>query len=144
MISVMPVLAAERSAIEALRVAPSQQGFVATNSVSLKQADAQAFCVPFSIRADEKLVGFAMYALDPDDGNYWIYRFMIAEQFQGRGYGTAALTALVERMQALPGCSSIVLGVEPANGTAARLYRRAGFLERGDKLDGETIMVRQF
>jgi diamine N-acetyltransferase len=84
-----------------------------------------------------------MYAIDPDDDNYWIYRFMIAEQFQGRGYGFAALKALVERMQALPGCSSIILGVEPANEDAAKLYRRAGFRERGDQIDGETIMVRQ-
>ena len=82
-----------------------------------------------------------MYALDPDDGNYWIYRLMIDARFQGRGFGTAALQAIVALMRTLPGCSSIVLGVVPANAGAARLYRRGGFKERGDELDGETVMV---
>ena len=82
-----------------------------------------------------------MYPLDPDDGNYWLYRLMIDARFQGRGYGAAAMQAIVALMRALPGCSSIVLGVEPANVRAASLYRHAGFRERGDSIEGETVMV---
>ena len=44
MISVRPLHAAERSAAEALRVAPDQQGFVATNIESMRQADELAYC----------------------------------------------------------------------------------------------------
>lgn len=141
MISVTPLLAAERDAVAALRVAPHQQDFVASNTASLQQADEQAFCTPLGIHADGELVGFAMYALDPDDGNYWLYRLMIDARFQGRGYGTAALQAIIVLMRALPDCSSIVLGVEPVNVRAARLYRQAGFRERGDEIGGETVMV---
>ena len=143
MIFVKPLNAAEREAAAALRVAPDQTGFVASNIASLRQADEQAFCTPLGIHADGELVGFAMYALDPDDGNYWIYRLMIDQRFQGRGYGSAALEDIVEIMTALPGCSSIVLSVEPANVAAAALYRRLGFRDRGDLIDSEAVMVRR-
>lgn len=141
MISVRQLLAAERDAVVALRVAPGQETFVASNARSLQQADQQDFCTPLGIHADGELVGFAMYALDPDDGNYWVYRLMIDQRFQGRGYGAAALSAVLEQVSALPGCSTILLGVMPANEVAARLYRRLGFVETGDIVDGEIVMA---
>ena len=48
MISVKPLLVAERSAVEALHVAPDQRGFVASNVASLRQADEQPFCTPLA------------------------------------------------------------------------------------------------
>lgn len=142
MVTVRPLLAAERDAVEALRVAPEQQGFVASNAQSMQQADQHTYCYPLGIYADGALVGFAMYALDPEENNYWLYRLMIDQRFQGRGYGSAALQAVIALMDALPDCTSIVLGVEPENALAARLYARNGFSERGDVIDGEIAMIR--
>ena len=30
------------------------------------------------------MIGFTMFGIDPDDKNYWIYRLMIDEEFQGK------------------------------------------------------------
>ncbi|MCG7504441.1 GNAT family N-acetyltransferase [Mesorhizobium retamae] len=131
---------AERKAVIALHVADDQDDFVATNAESLEEADENPACVPLGIFVDDEPVGFAMYTLDADDGNWWIYRLMIDQRFQKRGYGRAALRAVVERMSAIPGCNAIYLGVMQENRTAAGFYHREGFRETGQILGDETVM----
>ncbi|MDM9593359.1 GNAT family N-acetyltransferase [Pseudomonas guariconensis] len=81
-----------------------------------------------------ELVGFLMHALDPDENSRWIYRLMIDRNHQGRGYGRAALRALMAHLHSLPGGPSVALGVDPENVGARRLY--------GEVIDGELIMRR--
>ena len=54
---------------------------------------------PFAICADDKLVGFTMFAFDVDFDNpndrYWLWRFMIDRELQGKGYGSAALEMIM-------------------------------------------------
>jgi ribosomal protein S18 acetylase RimI-like enzyme len=45
------------------------------------------------------MVGFVMYGIDADDDNYWIYRLMIDARHQRKGYGRAAMTELLRRLQ---------------------------------------------
>ncbi|MBN9232365.1 MULTISPECIES: GNAT family N-acetyltransferase [Phyllobacteriaceae] len=137
---------AEREAVIALDVGDDQDDFVATNAESLEEADENPACVPLGVFSGDEpvviddLVGFAMYALDGDDGNWWIYRLMIDKRFQKRGFGRAALRAVVERMSAIPGCDAVYLGVYPENETAANLYRQEGFRETGQILGDEVVM----
>lgn len=144
MISLTPISPDQQDAVRRLAVAPEQADFVASNAESLAEAAQRPECVPLAIHAGQELVGFAVYALDPDDGRHWIYRLMIDARFQGRGHGGAALAALLELMAGLPGCSLVKLGVAPANHRAARLYERLGFRPNGEIIDGETILVHEF
>ncbi|CAB5532235.1 Spermine/spermidine acetyltransferase [Pseudomonas putida] len=89
-----------------------------------------------------ELVGFLMHALDPDENSRWIYRLMIDRNHQGRGYGRAALRALMAHLHSLPGGPSVALGVDPENVGARRLYASEGFVETGEVIDGELIMRR--
>lgn len=123
-----------------LRPHSHQLDYVATNEESLEEAEENPACVPLIIRAQGEPVGFAMYALDEDDGNYWIYRLMIDARFQGKGYGRAALASIVAALSELPQCTCVVLGVKPENDRARRLYERAGFRATGDVIDGEIVM----
>lgn len=137
---VRPLGAAEHQAVAALTVADDQDDFVATNAESLEEAAKNSACVPLGIFAGDQPVGFAMYTLDADDGNWWIYRLMIDQRFQKRGYGRAGLRAVVERMSAIPGCDAIYLGVVQENSAAAAFYRQEGFRETGQILGDETVM----
>lgn len=137
---VRPLGEAERQAVVALSVADDQNDFVATNAESLEEANENLACVPLGIFVDNQPVGFAMYTLDADDGNWWIYRLMIDQRFQKRGYGRAALRAVVERMSAIPGCNAVYLGVVQENQAAAAFYRREGFRETSQILGDETVM----
>ena len=123
-----------------LRVSESQRQMVAQNVYSLAQAKVQPECVPLAIYARDTLVGFLMYALDRDDGNWWIYRLMIDEKHQRRGYGRAALQQTVDRIRREPGCTKIVISINPDNTVARTLYRELGFVETGQKIGGEDVL----
>lgn len=141
-VRVSPFLPEDRNAVIALSVRPEQDGFVATNEASLDEAARHSFCTPLVIRAGDEIVGFAMYALDPDDGNYWIYRLMIDQRFQGRGYARSALARILSLMSSLDGCERILLGVRPDNERAIALYLDAGFVATGEEIDGERVFLR--
>ena len=102
-IKLIPVSDENREAILALSVREDQP-FVASNDVSLRQADevneeAPGVARPFGIYADDRLVGFCMFAFDPDNDDvedrYYLWRFMIDKDEQGKGYGQAALEEII-------------------------------------------------
>lgn len=137
-----PLGTAEREKVIELEVRRSQQAFVASNAESIEEAEDGDHCVPLAIYDADVPVGFAMYALDQDDGNYWIYRLMIDQRYQRLGYGREALIELLKVMSQLPGCNHVTLGVLPENDTAIGLYRSLGFRETGQIIGGEIILRR--
>jgi 4'-phosphopantetheinyl transferase EntD/RimJ/RimL family protein N-acetyltransferase len=127
-----------RAGVAALRVDPSQTDFVAANIASLEEADRDRDARPRAVMAGNVLIGFLMYdATDRDDVR--LYRFMIDSNQQGRGYGRAALSALLEEVRAIGGVTRISICYEPENEAARMLYRKAGFVEEGLDEDGEMI-----
>jgi diamine N-acetyltransferase len=123
-----------------LKVRPGQEKFVASNIYSLAQARIYPECIPLGIQVRDRMVGFAMYAVDRDDGNLWIYRFMIDASMQGKGIGYQALLEVIDFLRILPGFTVILLSVHPENVAAERLYRKAGFRATGQMLNEETVM----
>ncbi|MCM3629572.1 GNAT family N-acetyltransferase [Paenibacillus glycanilyticus] len=91
-----------------------------------------------ALYAGEEIVGFAVYAIDPEDGNYWIMAFMIDHRQQGKGYGRFGMLAVVEHIREQHGCKVILLGHRPNNDRAARLYASLGFKEV-DRTEYEVI-----
>lgn len=130
----------ERAIVAALHLHPHQFWFVASNAESLAHADADPACVPLIVRAKGEAVGFAMYGPDRDDGNYWVHRLMIDARLQGRGYGSTALARILEIIAALPHAGCAMLGVSPSNNRARSLYKRMGFHDTGDVIDGDVVM----
>lgn len=122
-----------------LKVAPGQERMVATNAVSLAQASYEPECVPLAVYEGETMVGFVMYARDPGDQQVWVYRLMIDEQHQRRGYGRAALLRLIERLRAQPDCESVSISYLEDNEAARQLYASIGFRETGQVIDGEAV-----
>ena len=71
-----------------LEVNNEQQEYVVSNAVSIAQSKVQPECIALSIYDDNTLIGFAMYYIDTDDDEYWIYRIMIDKNHQSKGYGS--------------------------------------------------------
>ncbi|MBA2452103.1 MAG: GNAT family N-acetyltransferase, partial [Chloroflexia bacterium] len=70
----------------------------------------------------------------------WIYHFFIDHHYQGRGYGTTALQAIIALLRhEHPYCQSVSLTVHPDNVAAQSLYTRAGFVPTGESQDGEPL-----
>ena len=116
-----------------LSVRPEQAEFCTSNAVSIAQSKVQSECIPLAIYDGETPVGFLMYCVDRDDGEWWIYRLMVDARFQGRGCGTAALALVLERMR-------VFLGVHRQAAAAVALYERAGFRFTGQVFGAEHIM----
>ena len=148
-ISLKPVDDSNRAAILALSVREDQP-FVAPNDVSLRQADEAnaenpGVARPFAIYADDRLVGFCMFAFDPEeedeDDRYWLWRFMIDKNEQDKGYGQAALQEIIKYFRD-NGADRLFLSTEPENERGLHIYHKAGFRETGIIEDDEAVMMR--
>lgn len=89
-----------------------------------------AYCgmTPLALYADEELVGFSVYAVDPEDGSYWIMAFMIDQKYQNRGFGRTGMDALIRTIKAEHHCDRIVIGHRIENERASNLYTSLGFV----------------
>lgn len=125
-----------------LKVREDQVNFVASNAVSLAQLNFLENFHAKGIYFGEEMVGFTLYGLDEDDHEYWIYRMMIDEKHQGKGYGKEAVRLVIEDIQTLkePRHQTITLSYEPDNEHAKRLYEKMGFQEiDGLVIEGEQV-----
>ena len=97
-----PVTVASRAAVERLETAPGQEGFVESVAECLAEADRRRCWRPVGVYDGDALIGFAMYGFFWEYlpfGRLWLDRLLIDRRFQGRGYGRAALAALLETAQ---------------------------------------------
>ncbi|MDQ4079025.1 MAG: GNAT family N-acetyltransferase [Chloroflexota bacterium] len=131
---------------------PEQQarGFVAPNVLSLAQAYAEPWWIPYAIYADDTMVGLVMYGRWPESGIPahhgapeagidYVLRMMIDHRYQGRGYGRAAMELLITRIAAQPSSHAIELDYDEDNEAAARLYTGLGFRPVRQMPDGAIL-----
>lgn len=98
-----------------LKVKRTQVDYVASNIESILEAFATreegGVAEPFALYDGAALVGFAMigYGDLPGEenpaisaGNYCLWRLMIDERWQGRGYGRQAIEKLIEYVRTFP------------------------------------------
>jgi diamine N-acetyltransferase len=124
-----------------LKVADEQENFVAPNVMSIAQSKIYPTMTIRAVYAGDDLVGFTMFGLDTDDNRYYLVRLMIDARFQGREYGKAALSEIIEAMKRIEDCGEIYLSFVDGNTAAERLYRSVGFDLTGETNSyGETIM----
>jgi diamine N-acetyltransferase len=123
-----------------LSVAPGQEHFVAPNSVSIAEA---YFCEKAWFRAiyvDETPVGFLMLYDDPQKPEYHLWRFMIADGHQGKGYARRAMELLIEHVGRRPMAEELLLSYVPGEGSPEGFYRGLGFDPTGEVDEGEVVM----
>jgi diamine N-acetyltransferase len=140
-VSLVEVDADNWRSVAALRVLPDQQRFVAEATYYLCLSHYGGEWEPLAVVADDRIVGHVMWGVDPADGSHWIGGMMIDAQAQGRGYGAATITRLLQGFAAA-GASQAALSYEPDNRRAADLYRRLGFVETGE-WEGSEVVARR-
>ncbi|HHP0970900.1 TPA: GNAT family N-acetyltransferase [Bacillus anthracis] len=114
-----------------LSVKEEQQTFIASNLYSIAEVQFLDNFYAKGIYLEEKMVGFTMFGIDPEDNNYWIYRLMIDENFQGKGIGKQAIYLVIDEIRRNNNAnfSRIMIGYAPENLTAKFAYKKAGFIE---------------
>ena len=139
-----------------LSVSETQKSYVADNGISIIEAytaiTGNGHAFPFGIYKHEIPVGFLMIGFGADDywddapaiaeGNYNLWRLMIDEAYQGKGYGKEAVKLALDFIRSFP-CGKAEycwLSYEPDNEAARQLYRSYGFTETCE-MDGRELIA---
>ncbi|MGM8216564.1 GNAT family N-acetyltransferase [Bacillaceae bacterium W0354] len=125
-----------------LKVRDDQKNFIASNAISLAQLNFLENFHAKGIYFNDEMVGFTLYGIDEDDGEYWIYRMMIDQKHQGKGYGKKAVELIIEDIRKIKEDrhQTITLSYEPTNTHAKQVYEKAGFQEvDGLIIEGEQV-----
>lgn len=114
-----------------LNVRDDQADFVTPNVWSIAESKFYAPLQPTAIYDGGTMVGFLMFGRDPQDGQFWLYRFMIDTRYQRRGYGRAALQRLIDLLRRTPNSPELNVGYNANNSAAEALYLSVGFKKSG-------------
>lgn len=146
-LSIRQVTDENREAVLSLAVAEDQRRHIETTRECLAEAAEEPRWHPVAVYADSTIVGFAMYGAFPGwtgadhSLQVWLDRLLIAEPYQGKGYGRQALVMLLDRLADEYGCNDIFLSVYGDNERAIALYKRYGFRFTGEfDTKGESVM----
>lgn len=127
----------------------SQRDFVADNAYSIAEAYCAPNAWPRAIYYQDDLVGFIMMHIgeDFDDGiacpGAFLWRLMIARDFQGKGLARAALYRVMRDLKAR-GFSEIRTSHGPGEAGPEGFYRQLGFSPTGKIEEGEHVMRLKF
>jgi len=134
-----------------LEVSPEQESFVAHNAISLAHAyiatKRDRVVCPYAIYASGTMVGFIMYQYMPavadDYSCYFLWRFMIDKNHQGKGYGRQALAQVLDIIRQKPHGSADFCATtyNMENSVARELYKSFGFIET-DQVEGDEVSAR--
>lgn len=114
--------------IAALHVAKEQEQFIESNAFSLAESQYEDNGISVGLYDEEIIVGYAMYGWYCEkDESIWLDRFMIDENFQGKGYAKRFLRVLIDYLQQKYHCKTIYLTIHPENNVALKLYESFGF-----------------
>lgn len=148
LVSLVEITEENRDAVCALRVHPGQERFVASVARSLEQAAATPEAEPWyrAVYSAEGPVGFVMLSWNVPPGRpgiigpYFLWRLLIDGRYQGRGFGRAVLSQVVDLVRA-DGATELFTSYQPGEGEPGPFYLGLGFQPTGE-MDGEEIVLR--
>jgi diamine N-acetyltransferase len=115
--------------------------FVASNALSLVQAQFEKTWTTKAIEKDGKIIGFTMYGYAKKQGYYELCRIMIDYKYQGKGYGTEAIKLVIAEMKKVENCKDIYLSTDPENIRGKHLYEKLGFVNTGEFVNEEELYM---
>ena len=116
---------------------PPKRFMVAPNAVSIAQAYFEPHAWFRAIYADETPVGFAMLYDDPEEPEYFLWRFMVAGQQHGKGFGRRGLEQVIEYVRTRPGATVLKTSCGQGPGSPEGFYQALGFRRNGEMIGRE-------
>ena len=148
-VSLREVTADTVRAITRLAVSPEQASYVASNAVSIAQAYFDRSAWFRAVYAGEVPVGFVMIEdqtllegeVRPAEPEVGLWRFMIDQRCQGRGFGAEAIALLVAEVATRPGIHQLWCSCVPGPHSPRAFYEKLGFVATGAVDDGEEVLL---
>src|SRR5262245_60943669 len=140
---------ANRTAVVGLKVAPGQEQFVSSVAGSLTEAEEYRHANPWyrAVYDGDEPVGFVMLswnvAPQPPEilGPWFLWKLLIDERHQGKGYGREVVSKVVELVRA-EGGTELLTSYVPETGGPAGFYERLGFVPTGAVDESGEIVMR--
>jgi diamine N-acetyltransferase len=146
-VSLRPITRANRAAVEALRVTQRQENFVSSVTESMREAaeEPDGRAIQWAVYAGETPVGFVMISDEVAGPGYiphYLWKLLIDERHQRRGFGTATLDLIVEYFRARPGVDVLSTSAGEGDGSPIPFYERYGFERTGEIVFGDEVLLR--
>jgi diamine N-acetyltransferase len=145
MVTLRPLDETNRAQLLALRVSDAQLRFVASVADSLAEAEEEPDGRPiqWGLYDGDTPVGFVMVSDEVGGPGYipqYLWRLLVDERHQRRGYGTAALDLVAEYFRSR-GAEVMWTSTGQGDGSPLPFYERYGFVRTGDLVfDGEVLL----
>jgi len=81
-----------------------------------------------------------MLSDNADAPEYFLWRLMIADGYQHRGYGRRAVGQLIEYVRTRPNATELLVSYHPGEGGPRDFYLSLGFQDTGKIDDGEVVL----
>jgi GNAT superfamily N-acetyltransferase len=146
-VSLRPLNGSNRQEIEALRTSPSQERFVSTVVESLAEAadEPDGRAIAWAVYADETPVGFVMISDEVGSTDYipqYLWKLLIDERYQHRGFGTASLDLIVEYFRGRLDVEVLATSAGQGEGSPLPFYEGYGFVRTGEIVFDDEVLLR--
>lgn len=127
-------------------LSPAQRRMVAPNVRSIAEAHFSPSAWMRAVYADDTPIGFIMThtGSDYEDGidcpGVFLWRFMIASAYQGKGHGKRALEKLIQHLKAM-GIPLLYTSYGEGEGSPGGFYQKLGFTPTGGYYGDEIEIV---
>ena len=122
-----------------LEVTVGQREFVAEPCYYLALCHYGGLWQPMAICLGDRVIGFLMWAVAPDDQSCWLGGILIDQSLQRHGYGRKAVQAAITKLAAEHSHDQFALSYNPANAVARHVYNTLGFVETDEWEDDEVV-----
>jgi diamine N-acetyltransferase len=130
-VRLVPLSTENWEACAALKVREGQEDALPGNLYSIAELNFYPQTRAVAIEnKDRVVVGFATFGVPEDGGAPKIFRLMIDGEYQGRGYGQAALVEIVRELFESSGAEEVQVCYHPRKHELKEFYGSVGFAER--------------
>ncbi len=101
--------------------------------------------ISWAVYEGETAVGFVMISDEVGSSDYipqYLWKLLIDERFQGRGFGTATLDLIVEYFRGRPGVEVMWTSAGQGEGSPIPFYERYGFVRTGEIVFDDEVLLR--
>ena len=147
MVTLREIDDSNREEVLALRVSPAQLNFVSSVADSLAEPanEPDGRAIQWAVYDDETPVGFVMISDEvsaPDYIAQYLWKLLVDERHQRKGYGTATLDLVVEYFRGRPGVEAMWTSAGQGAGSPIPFYERYGFERTGDIVFDDEVLLR--
>ncbi|HDM8135163.1 TPA: GNAT family N-acetyltransferase [Vibrio harveyi] len=122
-----------------LQVAENQLNHVDSNAISLAEANFMDFPWFRGIYAENKPVGFILVNADTSTGKFSLWRLMLDQTQQSKGYGRKAIDLLSKELLKEFSVPTLYTSVVDSDDSPKGFYLNCGFVPTGNLVAGREI-----